>query len=36
VTLPGCGHVPMSDAPDLVARVILQTTGALPEPAPAT
>lgn len=36
VALPGCGHVPMSDAPDLVARVILQTTGALPEPAPAT
>ena len=30
VPLPGCGHVPMSDAPDLVARLILQTTGAVP------
>jgi pimeloyl-ACP methyl ester carboxylesterase len=29
VDLPGCGHVPMSDDPPLVARVILQTTGAL-------
>jgi len=29
VPLPGCGHVPMSDAPELVATVILQTTGAL-------
>ncbi len=28
VALPGCGHVPMSDAPDLVASLILQTTGA--------
>ena len=27
VDLPGCGHVPMSDDPDLVAAVILQTTG---------
>lgn len=26
VTLPGCGHVPMSDAPALVAKVILETT----------
>jgi NAD(P)-dependent dehydrogenase (short-subunit alcohol dehydrogenase family)/pimeloyl-ACP methyl ester carboxylesterase len=26
VSLPGCGHVPMSDDPDLVARVILETT----------
>jgi pimeloyl-ACP methyl ester carboxylesterase len=29
VVLPRCGHVPMSDDPALVARVILQTTGAL-------
>jgi pimeloyl-ACP methyl ester carboxylesterase len=29
VTLPGCGHVPMSDDPDLVARLILETTRAL-------
>jgi len=28
VDLPGCGHVPMSDDPDLVASVILETTGA--------
>jgi len=28
VTMPGCGHVPMSDDPDLVARLILETTGA--------
>jgi pimeloyl-ACP methyl ester carboxylesterase len=28
VTLPGCGHVPMGDDPDLVARTILETTGA--------
>lgn len=25
--LPGCGHVPMSDDPDLVAALILRTTG---------
>lgn len=29
VALPGCGHVPMGDDPDLVARTILETTGAL-------
>jgi pimeloyl-ACP methyl ester carboxylesterase len=28
VDLPGCGHVPMGDNPDLVASVILATTGA--------
>lgn len=28
VTLPGCGHVPMSDEPQLVASLILETTGA--------
>jgi pimeloyl-ACP methyl ester carboxylesterase len=38
VELVGCGHVPMHDDPDLVAGVILATTGAgqprtLPEPA---
>lgn len=27
VPLPGCGHVPMSDDPELVASVILATTG---------
>ncbi|MFF4622680.1 alpha/beta fold hydrolase [Nonomuraea jabiensis] len=26
VWLPGCGHVPMNDAPELVANVILQAT----------
>lgn len=26
--LPGCGHVPMSDDPRLVASTILTTTGA--------
>ncbi|GAA5188478.1 alpha/beta fold hydrolase [Rugosimonospora acidiphila] len=30
VPLPGCGHLSMSDEPELVARVILRTTGALP------
>jgi pimeloyl-ACP methyl ester carboxylesterase len=33
VALDGCGHVPMNDAPDLVAGIILSTTGALPGPA---
>ncbi|MEZ0112286.1 pimeloyl-ACP methyl ester carboxylesterase [Catenulispora sp. EB89] len=28
--LPGCGHVPMNDDPDLVSRLILETTGAIP------
>jgi pimeloyl-ACP methyl ester carboxylesterase len=28
VTMPGCGHVPMSDDPDLVTRLILETTHA--------
>jgi pimeloyl-ACP methyl ester carboxylesterase len=27
VTLPGCGHLPMSDDPSLVAGTILATTG---------
>jgi pimeloyl-ACP methyl ester carboxylesterase len=30
VELPGCGHVPMSDDPELVASVILATTAACP------
>ena len=32
VTLPGCGHVPMSDDPALIARTILTAT-ALPDEA---
>jgi pimeloyl-ACP methyl ester carboxylesterase len=28
VTMPGCGHVPMSDDPELVAQLILETTRA--------
>lgn len=31
VTLDGCGHVPMSDDPDAVTRVILETTAVAPE-----
>jgi pimeloyl-ACP methyl ester carboxylesterase len=27
VWLPGCGHVPMTDDPDLVVRTILNCTG---------
>jgi pimeloyl-ACP methyl ester carboxylesterase len=30
VPLPGCGHVPMTDDPELVAAVVLRGTGALP------
>jgi pimeloyl-ACP methyl ester carboxylesterase len=30
VALDGCGHVPMSDDPGAVARVILETTAAVP------
>jgi pimeloyl-ACP methyl ester carboxylesterase len=33
--LPGCGHVPMTDDPALVARVLLDGS-TLPDPAPAT
>ncbi|HEY8474165.1 MAG TPA: alpha/beta fold hydrolase [Natronosporangium sp.] len=32
VLLPDCGHVPMSDQPELVAREILATTGAAERP----
>jgi pimeloyl-ACP methyl ester carboxylesterase len=35
VWLPGCGHVPMTDDPPLVARVILEGTGAV-EPSQAS
>jgi pimeloyl-ACP methyl ester carboxylesterase len=34
VTLDGCGHVPMSDNPALVAGVILRTTAAATRPRP--
>ncbi|MEU6239235.1 alpha/beta fold hydrolase, partial [Kitasatospora sp. NPDC047058] len=33
VRLDGCGHVPMSDDPELVARVILDTCAAEDQPA---
>ncbi|MBP0452618.1 alpha/beta fold hydrolase [Kitasatospora sp. RG8] len=33
VRLPGCGHVPMSDDPELVARVILDTCAQVEEEA---
>jgi pimeloyl-ACP methyl ester carboxylesterase len=36
VGLPGCGHVPMSDDPVLVASVILATTGARLSPSPSS
>ncbi|WP_406208519.1 alpha/beta fold hydrolase [Kitasatospora sp. NBC_01560] len=32
VRLPGCGHVPMSDDPELVARVVLDTCAAADRP----
>lgn len=32
VPLPGCGHIPMLDAPELVARTILHTTGSEEQP----
>jgi pimeloyl-ACP methyl ester carboxylesterase len=35
VPLPGCGHVPMIDAPELAARVILEATGSPGEASPA-
>ncbi|HEY2240146.1 MAG TPA: alpha/beta hydrolase [Streptosporangiaceae bacterium] len=35
VPLPGCGHVPMTDDPALVAQVLLDGS-AVPDPAPAT
>lgn len=31
VQLPDCGHIPMNDAPDLLARVILEATRSAPE-----
>jgi pimeloyl-ACP methyl ester carboxylesterase len=33
ITLPGCGHVPTWDAPELVARTILEGTRASSDPA---
>jgi pimeloyl-ACP methyl ester carboxylesterase len=33
VRLPGCGHVPMHDEPELVARTILETCALAAEPA---
>lgn len=35
-TLPDCGHVPMSDAPELVAAVILDASRQVPTPAEAS
>lgn len=29
VPLPGCGHVPMTDAPELVSRVLRETAGSM-------
>jgi pimeloyl-ACP methyl ester carboxylesterase len=31
VALPACGHVPMTDNPDLVAELILQTAASVPD-----
>jgi hypothetical protein len=33
VGLAGCGHVPMSDDPELIVATILATTGAVVSPA---
>ncbi|MCW2948725.1 MAG: alpha/beta hydrolase fold protein, partial [Actinoallomurus sp.] len=33
IWLPDCGHVPMNDAPELIARIILQATDPLTPPA---
>ncbi|WP_228637176.1 alpha/beta fold hydrolase [Microtetraspora sp. AC03309] len=32
VRLPGCGHIPMNDTPEVVARIILQGTTVPPDP----
>ncbi|MBN1527496.1 MAG: alpha/beta fold hydrolase [Thermoleophilaceae bacterium] len=31
LVLPDCGHIPMFDQPDVVARLLLETSGQLPE-----